>query len=1018
MAIVLLHLSDIHVNGPSDPILSLASQIAATVHSQEVVIDDVCILVTGDIAFSGLKTQYDLAEKFLKEIQEKIEHEIKKRPQVITVPGNHDCDFENEDPIRQMIVDSLTGPNPPKVSDKMIDECTAVQVEYFFLEDKFPILGQNSGDKLWRTSVIQLGGASVAFERLNLSWLSKIREQPGNIYFPVERYNERTNPLVTARVVLMHHPLNWISQAAQRPLRQLVRTLGDFVLTGHEHHVSTGMIEDSETEISYYVEGGVLQSEKKDTRDSSFSVLSLDLESSEFRSIAYGWNGTHFAKGDDGPWTKFRTITLKGKPSFLITREFAETLDDPGPFFGPAEGRKVKLEDLFVYPTILKKGQGETRISASDFTNLPSLKDGVLIEGEEKTGRTSLLHRLYRVYLDWGIVPILIRGPEIRNEKASSLEALISDAVASQYGNEKIEEFKQLPKSGKLLLVDNLDDCRFKNTEKIASSLDYLMAKFDYAVITVGGLFEVRALLDQSPSSCVNMMKQYRMDEFGYVLRGKLVDRWIIATSDGALTPTERLARRDHIEKTMNHTMVRKIVPSVPIYILVLLNSIQEKHGSDLQDSALGHYYESLISDSLRKAGVPPDKLTEHFQYCSQLAWFFHEKSSPEISENDIREFNERFSKIWHTVDFEKRVSTLTRANVLRRHGDDFEFRYPYIFYYFKGMYLSDRISDIAARAEIARCCDHLYVRDYANTILFLAHHTNDEYVLRTISEKLTGLFSNRLPIKFEGDTKGIEDLVRSAPSLIYSGEDPEETRDAVNKQRDERAVRGDGLAEAPESSSTSLSLSAQLVTLSKTIEILGQILKTQYSKIERKRKQELVTEIFNGPLRALSDFVEFMTTHSSVLASMIESAIQEEDRELAGDRRKRFAESVTATLVLGVTAGLLMRAADAVNAQSLVEDVDGACKANSTIAFRLIELMVSLDSQKVIPRQRTRSLYKDTVDDPFASRLLQWMVLYRLYMFRTDERDMQWLANELKLDLKLQHKIAYAQSTSTRRIE
>jgi hypothetical protein len=77
-------------------------------------------------------------------------------------------------------------------------------------------------------------------------------------------------------------------------------------------------------------------------------------------------------------------------------------------------------------------------------------------------------------------------------------------------------------------------------------------------------------------------------------------------------------------------------------------------------------------------------------------------------------------------------------------------------------------------------------------------------------------------------------------------------------------------------------------------------------------------------------------------------------------------------------------------------------------LAFKLIELCILVDSPKAIPRQKLKQLFKEAEQDLVAGRLMNIMVLNRLYMFKTTEQDMQWLSEELKLDIGTQHVITY----------
>ena len=80
----------------------------------------------------------------------------------------------------------------------------------------------------------------------------------------------------------------------------------------------------------------------------------------------------------------------------------------------------------------------------------------------------------------------------------------------------------------------------------------------------------------------------------------------------------------------------------------------------------------------------------------------------------------------------------------------------------------------------------------------------------------------------------------------------------------------------------------------------------------------------------------------------------------------------------------------------------------NGTLAFKLIELCIHLDSPKAIPRQKLKQLFKEAEKDLVAARLIKIMVLNRLYMFKTTEKDMQWLSGELDIDIGTQHFITY----------
>ncbi|OIQ68847.1 hypothetical protein GALL_495550 [mine drainage metagenome] len=353
-------------------------------------------------------------------------------------------------------------------------------------------------------------------------------------------------------------------------------------------------------------------------------------------------------------------------------------------------------------------------------------------------------------------------------------------------------------------------------------------------------MFEMSEMLDGDASRALVALTHYKIQPFGHALRGQLITRWLSLGADGSVDEATSIARLDQAEKLMNAVMQKAVIPSIPLYLLTLLQSMDAGRSGDFKESALGYYYQYLLTEAFQASGVKPDKLTELFQYSAYLAWEFHFQRERELSETDLRIFTERFSKEWHTVDFSPRLEILLKARVLCKVGEDYAFRYPYIYYYLKGQYLSENLSDLDVRAYIGQCCQHLYVRDHANTVLFLAHHTNDDFVLKSIADSLHNLFRGRSPVRFDGDTDAVKKLIQDAPKLTYSGETPAEHRTRRNSIEDQLDDGYDGLAESEEESAE-LSLIAQMTMLFKTTEILGQVLKNQYSKIQRTRKGTLL---------------------------------------------------------------------------------------------------------------------------------------------------------------------------------
>ena len=253
--------------------------------------------------------------------------------------------------------------------------------------------------------------------------------------------------------------------------------------------------------------------------------------------------------------------------------------------------------------------------------------------------------------------------------------------------------------------------------------------------------------------------------------------------------------------------------------------------------------------------------------------------------------------------------------------------------------------------------------------------------------------------------------LIRNAPTLSYSGEAPEKHRERIGQIKDELDDGTDGLADREESESEEgLSLVAQLVVLFKTMEILGQILKNQYARIERPRKVELITEIFCGPLRALNDFYESLERAPDYLVAEIDAELQKRGKLEDKEERIRLAKQIVGHIIQAITFSFIQKAGSAVSGETLAIDVKDAVEKNGSIAFRLIESFLALDSPKPLGKEALSKLKDDVKNDVVSYRVLYYEVLHHLYMFKTTEADKQWLSSDrgLGFNLEAQHALEF----------
>jgi hypothetical protein len=186
----LLHLSDIHIRTGEERVLSRASKIKDACHATAPNASCCVVVFSGDIAYSGLSTQYEAAHVFLSDLRDKLlELPSITAIEFVAVPGNHDCDFLHEPDIRQYLLKDIqklyeSGLSPSSDRVKVILD---VQQNFFAFEAKLTNGKEISHDqRLSYGRLVRFGNYSLKFQCYNTSFLSRQHELQSKLFLPPE----------------------------------------------------------------------------------------------------------------------------------------------------------------------------------------------------------------------------------------------------------------------------------------------------------------------------------------------------------------------------------------------------------------------------------------------------------------------------------------------------------------------------------------------------------------------------------------------------------------------------------------------------------------------------------------------------------------------------------------------------------------------------------------------------------------------------------------------------------------
>jgi hypothetical protein len=166
--LAILQLSDLHFKNADHPILDRAGAIVAALRSLVQPVSALFVAVTGDIAFSGLASEYKLADAFFRDLLETITQVIPGlEVKLVFAPGNHDCDLRSPPDIRDytLLYQRLRTLDS---NGAIVSSCVSVQDAFFEFASEFGQEHRAQHDKLAkRFEFVANGTHRIAFTVYN-----------------------------------------------------------------------------------------------------------------------------------------------------------------------------------------------------------------------------------------------------------------------------------------------------------------------------------------------------------------------------------------------------------------------------------------------------------------------------------------------------------------------------------------------------------------------------------------------------------------------------------------------------------------------------------------------------------------------------------------------------------------------------------------------------------------------------------------------------------------------------------
>lgn len=1010
MKVSILHLSDIHFSVTKDnPILNRTEAIAKAVSSHPCG-DTIIIVVTGDIAFSGRKEEYDIAASFFEDLQLKIYQRTNVLPSLVIVPGNHDCDFTLPNQPRERILKGICSSD---IEQETYNLGTSVQVEYnaFASHIKTPlkVFAEGIGYEISRLDVSE---ALITFRLHNTAWMSKRNETVG-IVLPVTTLpSSQTDGLLNAdlSVGIMHHTLNWLLPECGRQLRKDLHATCDIVLTGHEHESGGYQSAGDNREIIEYREGGILQS-TNNLGTSSFNFICIDTKEQlidihqfTLKDGAYLTRGASYSR-------KFTRNLRRLKKTFSVSDEMTRKLDDLEIVFKHPYKGTLLLDDLFVYPEYheisypgSKNTQKQIREASVDLLNESPY---IYFAAPEKAGKTMFSKRLFLDLHAQGIVPILAKGKSFRKSDDKYIRVCISELVTEQYSKDAIEPYLQLARSERAIIIDDYDQAKLngKHRDNLLRNLASLFDK----VILLGHndsrweeLYEAVQSQEKIFNPAILSYKHYELVELGPVKRSDLITRWHQAGATSEIDPNEVHRKSIEAEEIISSTIGKNLLPAYPLFILLLIQQLESRDSATTAHGAQGYLYESLITDSLVATSDYAADLDIKYTYLSDLAYKLFHDVDHAISVTELEKWHfKHCNDCLIELDYRKLIADLIRARILKERDGFYVFVYPYMRYYFTARHLSDNIGTTETKELIKKLTCQLHWQEAANILIFLAYLCKDEFVLNTIIEAATTLFFETAifnyasPPDFLGrlETSSVK-LILDAMSLSQARRDELLLREKIERENDANENEELNIPEG-------ISKINSLNSATKTIEILGQILRSFPGSLSPYDKVRIAKECYNLSLRATGFCLAFLEKYgpdiSKELIKLTTTLHPESSKESLEQETNAFMYGLCGRIAFG----MVKHVSRAVGLEELAPVFNKILEDSDNGSYEIIDLSVKLDHNQHFPKIEAIKIYEQFNEVSFSRDLIRTLVWYHLHMFPVPYDIRQSICTKLYIDFE-----------------
>ena len=664
-----------------------------------------------------------------------------------------------------------------------------------------------------------------------------------------------------------------------------------------------------------------------------------------------------------------------------LSKNHSEFLGDAGMLSNAhPDKQKVVVSDIFVDPDVRKidyrSDSNDSRIlDKSSEKIIKELLDNprILIAGEDQSGKTTLCKQVFRKIKGINLLPIFISNDtKFRGETSKLIERKFNE----QYFD---VDFADVDKERVVLIVDDFHTA--KNKEKLLSNL----SDFKYHILVADDIYSLDFREELGSGTYI----YYKIQKFKPSLRDELIRKWIYLSKkeDGFYETLDR--KTEQLNTTLGKFFGKGIIPAYPFNILLILSNLETATTPvSSQITSQGYCYEVLIIILLKKNDVKNDEIDFYINFLQEFSYNFFTNKKRSISDDEFKKFILDYcSRFTFPFDQKKFMETLEKTMLIRKDSmKNYSFYYEYIYYFFVAKYIANQINknDEEFKERVVKeIVKNLHKTENAYISIFIAHHTENNYLFNQLINSAKMLFSDFSPASLDKDELKFLD---EKEDLIIKATMPEGKISPEKNRARSLSVADETEKELKEDSTDEADIQEFRKSI-KTVEVIGSIIKNRAGSLEKERLKELYIDAMNVHLRFMTYFLDFIKKESnqhsiiSFISRILGDTAEMQKRQAPKIETEKIARRIFWNLNFFTVYGIIFKIIVSLGSDKLNEILELVNQEVNTPAADLISLGTNLTYMHKLNPEEISKKFKSKNYSKTTMQILKYqIVIYSLF--------------------------------------